>query len=289
MLSEKSIKLIEEALGITGLSANISSTEEIELTPLKTKHFSEDSYQKLQDNLAKQLPQEVYEQNKVAAIEMAVKEIKKKENLEFEGRSLDSLISYYNNRLKSISENNDTEKDKQYRSDIETLKKQLETEKQNTILLTKLRKSDRINSEIDNYFNTLNIEVPASIKEEDQAKLFKQKERERHKVYFKSLYEFDVDENNNIISKLNGQIQKNSELSPLQIGELGNKYVKENFVSLETVTKGRGAGDSFPVNGNMNSIKTLEQLNEFATSKGVKPNTSEYDALYIEWKKQNKN
>ena len=51
MLTEKSIKIIEDAIGIDGLQDLIASDEAKEITPRKTKHFSELDYNILYTNL----------------------------------------------------------------------------------------------------------------------------------------------------------------------------------------------------------------------------------------------
>jgi hypothetical protein len=66
-----------------------------------------------------------------------------------------------------------------------------------------------------------------------------------------------------------------------------NDYVSNNIVQVEQkVVKGRGEGDRLP-STSLTNIKSMDDLDKYAKDKGITKNTSEYDALYLEFKKNN--
>jgi hypothetical protein len=290
MLTEKSIKLIEDATGIDGLQDLIASDEVKDITLKKTKHFSELDYNILYSNLTEgKLTDEKKAELKLAGEEVSVKEIKRKHGFDFEGKSVEKLTEYLMDQIELKSKSESSEIEKQYLKDIEQLKKNL-SEKDNKIIeIENKRKTDKINAEIDSYFNSLRIEVPSHIKDEEKRNSYIQKEIEKNKIYFKSQYQFDLDENGNVITKDSKGVIKDDTLSPVKVSELVNKFTVENFVPIETQIKGRGEGDRLPVNGNIASIKNADDLMTYAEKQGVKKNTKEFDALYIEWQKNLKN
>ena len=289
MLSSEKIKEIEKATGIQGLQEAIDSTEVVDVQLTKTKHFTEQDYNILYDNLTKQaFDNGKYEEAKTAGEEMSVKNAKKKEGLDFEGKSVDNLVEYYKKQLQLAKESNESEIKNQYESDISKLRESLTAKDAEINEMNTLFKNNKINSPIDSFFNSLNIEVPAHIKDEQKAKEYIKTERNRHNVYFKSMNKRDVDEHGNIITlDENGNVLKDEKLQPITIDNLLDNYVKDSFVNVKQEIKGRGEKDRLPGNG-VSNIKSISDLNEYAKKKGIKPNTPEMDAITIEFMKNNK-
>jgi len=266
MLTENAIKTIEQAIGITGLQEMITSTEALEITPKKTKHFDEVSYNQLHDNLTKSLNPELYKEAKEAGEEIAVKEIKRAMGYEFEGKSVKALNEFYQKQIELKSKTDLTEIEKQYKADIEKLQKTIETERNEKEKTIQQRKLDKINWVVDNQFNILNIDVPGHIKEPEQINNFKKNELEKNKIYFKSQYQFDVDDIGNVILKgLDGQIVKDELLNPVKIENKVKEFAAQNFISYSLQgVKGRGGKDEYPGNNQVrsisNGIKWIDKL-----------------------------
>lgn len=291
MLTENAIKAIEQAIGVNGLQEMITSNEPIEITLKKTKHFDEVSYSQLIDNLTKNLPPDLYEETKKAGEEMRVKEIKRKYNYEFEGKSVEALNDYLLKQIESKSKTDLTEIEKQYKTDLEKLQKTIETERQEKEKERLLRKQDKINWIVDNHFNSIQIDVPAHLKDAEQINAFRKNEIEKNKIYFKSQYQFDVDDLGNIIIKdSTGQIKKDELLNPVKIENVVNEFATKNFISYgNNGIKGRGGKDEYPSNNTLLSgVKTMDELVSYAEKQGVKKNTKEFDALTTEFLKNNK-
>jgi hypothetical protein len=291
MLTENAIKEIEKAIGITGLQEMILSTESIEITPKKTKHFDEISYNQLVQNLQSSLSPDLYSEAKQAGEEIAVKEIKRANNYEFEGKSVKALNEYLNKQIELKSKTDISEIEKQYKADIEKLQKTIESERSEKEKISHQRKIDKINWIVDNHFSAIQVDIPANLKEPEQVNQFRKNEIEKNKIYFKSQYQFDVDESGNVLIKdLTGNLIKDELLNPVKIDNVVKDFAAKNFIQYgQQVIKGRGGKDEFPSNNNLSTIKDIEQLKEYAAKQGVKPNTKEFDALYIEFNKQHKN
>lgn len=291
MLTENAIKLIETAIGITGLQEMITSTEQLEVTPKKTVHFDEVSYQQLRDNLTKSLPPEYYKEAKEAGEEIAVKEIKRAMNYEFEGKTVKALNDFYQKQIELKTKTDISEIEKHYKIELDEHKKLIETERKEKENIILKNKKDKQNYDIDLQFSLINIDAPPSLKDENEILKFKKNEIEKNKTYFKSLYPSDTDENGNTILKdsLTGQILKDETLNPVKLENKVKEFAAQNFISYsQQGTKGRGGKDEYPGNNLLSGIKSLDSLFEYAEKQGVKKGTKEFDALYAEFNKNNK-
>lgn len=286
MLSENVISKIEKAIGVTDLASIISSEDVVEdLEFGKTKHFSESEHRQLITNVSNDVPKEKWEEAKKAGLEMSIKKLKEEKGFEFEGKNLEALTSYYEKQIELNKSSNDSELKSKYESDIEELRKTINNYK------TKLEQNElnnkkfKIDNTIDSYFNSININVPDGIEDKES---YIKTQRNKEKVFFKSQYDFDIDEYGNIItSAKGGDILKDETLTPKKVDNLIQDYVSKNIVQVEQkVIKGRGEGDRLP-STNMANLKSQEDLENYAKEKGIRKNTSEYDALYIEYKKNN--
>jgi hypothetical protein len=289
MLSEQVIKNIENAIGVQDLASKISSTETIDSLEFgKTKHFTENDYRQQIINVQNDIPKEKWEEAKQTGIEMAIKELKNAHNLEFEGKTPQALYDYMNNHVEA-SKTGDIEKIKAvYEKDINQLRENLK-EKDSEIESIKLGvKRNKIDSYVDNIFNQIQLEAPMHLKDEKQISEYIRLEREKNKTFFKAQYEFDIDEYDNVIAKKDGELVKdNNTMSPEKVDNLIQEYSKNSFMSLKQSQKGRGEGDRLP-GSSMSNIKNMDELNTYAEKKGIKRNTSEFDALVIEFNKNQK-
>ncbi len=290
MLTENAIKLIEQAIGITGLQEMITSNDALDITPKKTKHFDEVSFKQMTDNLTSSLPAELYKEAKEAGEEIAVKEIKRANGFEFEGKKVKDLTEYLSKQIELKSKTDSTEIEKRYQKEIEDHKKLIESERKEKENLALLRKQDKINWIVDNHFNSLQIDVPGHLKDAEQINSFRKNEIEKNKIYFKSQYQFDVDDFGNIIVKdLTGNVQKDELLNPVKIDNVVKDFAAKNFITYgQQGIKGRGGKDEYPGNNLLSGIDSLDKLYDYAEKNGIKKNTSEFDAIYAEYSKNNK-
>lgn len=287
MLSEKSIKEIEDATGITGLRDIIASQEAVDITPKKTKHFTEETYNVLYDNLTKQgLTPEKYEEAKAAGEEMSVKSLKRKLGYEFEGKTVEALHEYLSKQIKQSAETDVTKATSELKKDIEKLQEKIAQKETEISTLKNQFENDTINNEINSRFNSLQIEVPSHIKDEKEIEKYLKLEREKGILHFKSQYEFKKDEQKRIIAMQNGQLIKDELANAKTIDKLMDEYISASYLSLKKVTPGRGEGDKLPGFA-LNGIKSIDDLVKYADSKGIKKGTEAFDALHQEMIKKN--
>lgn len=287
MLTSTAIQEIEKATGIVGLQDLIKSEEEKDVVLTKTKHFDEVSYNVLHKNLTEQgLTPEKYEEAKRAGEEMAVKAIKRDSSYEFEGKSVKSLVDFINANNDKAAETSISEREKEVQKDNDFLKGRLVERETEIANLNKSWDSDKINSTINGEFSRLRerIEVPVHIKDEEQQKLYVENEYQKNLLFFKTKYNFER-QNDKVIGKgLNGEVIKDDMANPVTIDSLVNKYEDDSFMNLKQEIRGRGEGDRYS-SQQMAGIQTVEQLKEYAKTKGIRENTGEFDALYIEFEK----
>jgi uncharacterized protein (DUF885 family) len=157
MLTEKDIKEIEKAIGVEDLAGKWTSEEVQELEFTKTKHFSESEHRQLITNVSNDVPKEKWDEAKKTGIEMAVKDLKKEKGFDFEGKSIEALTTYFESQLEKNKTSNDSELKSKYESDIEELRKAIKDYKGKLEENQLKSKTEKINSTIDSYFNTLNI------------------------------------------------------------------------------------------------------------------------------------
>ena len=288
MLSEKSIKEIEKATGITGLQEIIKSEEEMDVTLTKVFHFNQESYDQLYKNLTEQgLSPEKYEDAKAAGEEMAVKHIKRDMGYEFEGKTVKALNEYLEKKIKLSAETDVSKATAELKADNDKLKDMLSKKDVEISDIQKRHESDAINYEIDSRFNAIQIDVPIHLKDEKEIESYLKREREKAKLHFKSQYDFKRDENKRILAIQNGEVIKDDLLNPKTVDKLMDSYISESFISVQKGSNGRGEGDKLPGHA-LNDIKDVNALIAYADKKGIKKGTSEFDALYIEFEK-NKN
>lgn len=285
MLSEKLIQKISSAIGVDDLASKITSEEVIEdLDFGKTKHFTENDYRQQIINIQKDIPKEKWEEAKLAGHEMAIKKLKEDKAIDFHGKSVEDLFTYMQSQIEISKESDISKLKSEHDNNLSILKKTIE-EKDKEIEKIKLDgKNSRINSHISNLFNSVQIEVPDYIKNEEDVKKYVQEHKKMHELNFKSKFEkFDIDEYNNIIAVKEGKVLKDSDtLNPVTVDNLFQDYSKNSFMNLKQSRKGRGEGDKYP-SVDMTNIKTQEDLEKFAEEKGVIKHTSEYDALYAKY------
>lgn len=289
MLSEKLIQEIEKSMGFTGFKEAIESEEIVELEPTKVKHFTENEHRQLITNIQSDVPSEKWEEAKKAGEEMPIKDLKREFGLEFEGKSAKALYDYM---LKQIDLSKETDSNKikaEYETDISELRKTLQAEKDKYAELQSSIKKNKISNYIKNLVNQDDINVPGHIKDEEAIKNFINVERKKNELLFNSMHGFDIDEYDNIIVKdKQGNVLKDDTQSPMKVDNIYKDFKVKNFMNLKEVkAQGRGEGDMLP-SREMTNFNSISEVMKHYEKKGVKPNTSEMDAIIMEWNKKNK-
>lgn len=287
MLSEKLIQEIEKATGLAGLQGMIESPELVDAELIKTKHFTEGEHRTLVTNLTSEVPQEKWEEAKVVGIEKAIKKLKEEKGLDFQGKSPEDLYNFMHKQIEFSKEADNEKLEAEYKQRLSAYEKKLQEKDSEINQMILKSKQSRINSLIDNHFNSLQIEAPAHLKDEKQISEYIKLEKEKNKAFFKNQYEFDIDEYDNIIAKKGGEILKDNTLNPIRVDNLVQDYVKSSFIPIKQSIQGRGEGDRLP-SRDMTKFKSVNEVIEHYKAKGVKPNTSEMDAIIMEYNKTNK-
>lgn len=284
MLTEKTILEIEKATGLTGLQELINSPDPQEVELKKIYHFAKQDYDILVENLKESgSSKESYEEGKKVGRERTIKDIRKSLNLDFEGVTVENLVENVKSTIETSTEGDVKKITDDYEKRLVALQKTVEDEKNRADALISKSKKEKIDYKIDNHFNALQIEVPEYIKDEKQAKEFIKFEREKNKLMFKTQYNFELDENDNIIPTKNGEVLRDEIQNPLGLDKLVNDYVSSSFIPIKKEIKGRGEDDRLP--GRVAAFKTMDDLNKYAESKGIRNNTDAFDALVLEFNK----
>ncbi len=288
MLTDEIWQELEKATGISDLKTKALSEEVQEVNLTKTKHFAEKDYDIMYQNIHDGGKKEGYLDGKVAGEEMSVKDIKRSKGLEFEGKTVDSLVEYYNTIVESKPQKVKEEVSTEYEKDINALRLKLD-EKDNEINnLIQKHQNNRIDSVIDNHFNAIQIEIPSNIADEKQRSEYVKTILDKEKTFFKSKYNFSL-ENENIIAKNGEQILKDDLQNPLSIDNLVKSHIESSFIPVKQKKKGRGDGDYTPTHNELSDIRTRDEFNQYLDNKKILIASSEGGALYNEWRKlQNK-
>lgn len=103
---------------------------------------------------------------------------------------------------------------------------------------------------------------------------------------FKSQFSVHFKEDGKPFYKKGDEIMMDNVKDELSVDKFILDFAKSNYLSLtKEAVQGRGAPSSGGIPNGIKSCKSVDQLIELAGLKGIKPNTSEFDAYMTEWKK----
>ena len=266
MLKDEIWQEIEKATGISDLKAKALSEDEQEVKITKTKHFADTDYEVMYQNIFDLGSKEGYTKGFEAGEEKPIKELKREKGWDFEGKKLDSLVDYLEGQLESKPKKVKEEAKTEYQKDIEALRRKLEeteSAKNSEIeALSNKYKSSIIDSVIDNHFNAIQIQIPSNIVDEKQQQEYVKMTLDKEKTFFKSQYNFDTNENNQVIAKKGDEIIKDEVQNPLSIDSLVKSHIEKSFIPIKQKRKGRGDGDYTPTHNELANIRTREELDE---------------------------
>ena len=250
MLKDETLNKLAGAAGLKAeeLKAAIESTEEQELTIADAHRFTDDQLQQrtlnelkgvvsrystkelggtpitgdTPDDIMLNLGKQVYNDGKMAALEMAIKGWKEKNGADFQGKDLDAFASYLKSQKADTGELEKT---------IEQLRQNLTAKDQEFTGLKNDYESKLSKVEIDAYLDTV---IPDTLVETIK--------KQQVKTLLKSVYVWEL-QDGKIIAKQNGEIVKDKQLlNPLSGEQIATQFVTDNGW-LATARPGRGGKD----------------------------------------------
>jgi len=310
MLSQEENAKLAGMLQITPekLNETLTSSEEqtVESLGIPVSHFFTDEQKTtLETNTQKT----GYDSGKKAGVEMLFKDVKK----EYEDIEADDMVSL----MLKLKERNKTELDAALTAQksefgegtndaIEALKKNnLEldgkfktlqseyngmTEKHQGEMLdlnNKFRMKN-VDGDIMSAIGSLSFAVPDEVeKQGDEAvKNYILVKKNNAFALFKSQFSVHFKEDGKPFYKKGDEIMMDNVKDELSVDKFILDFAKSNYLSLtKEAVQGRGAPSSGGIPNGIKACKSVDQLIELAGSKGIKPNTSEFDAYMTEWKK----
>lgn len=215
----------------------------------------------------------VRKESKTAGIEIAIKETREKLGLDFQGKTMDSLLKAYEGKVLADAKIEPEEKLKKVLSDLEAVKQAnqgLISEKEN---LSKEFTGFKNESKINSLLDTL-IPEKTILPKEDM------------KVLLRTKIKIGTDENGNVVAFDNeGNVLKNKTTAdPLQPKEVIEDFFKTNQNYLQGVGGGAKGGDS---SGNGSGKQTVEDFITEMNEKGIRPNSPEFTKIASERQKEN--
>lgn len=237
MLKQETITKIESLLKIKGLSDAIKAEAETDIEIPELSVYDAAELETLKNN--------EYKNGKEKGVEMAVKDAKEKLSLDFQGKSIDGLLSSYQKKVLEDARIEPAEKVKELNEKVTTLQntvKEYETklaEKDNEVVSTK------VNSELYKHIPQLGENGPA-LGQDDVIQLMKLKG-----------YEFKFEEGK-IVPYKDGRQMQDKMSNPLQAKDVVDTFMKETkLVTSQPAPSGRGGTSNAPSNkpGSLKELK----------------------------------
>jgi hypothetical protein len=249
----KGVKVDGQELTAEKLQEIMTSEDEVEIETDPVHVFTDDEKQTLENNMKK----DGYNEGKTAGSEMTIKEIKQMEGLDFEGKTADKLVENLRAKIQSDAQKKPNEQVEEWKQSYNQLKKTYETEKQalNQQLqsLQSEKKDIEITEKLKQGFGKLN-----NIDAGDAA------------LIAKNTYNFDFDDNGNVIVKNGNQTLKNNVGEPRDYREVLTELAQyKNWLEKD----GRGGGNS--TGGGNGSFKTKQDLFRYMEKEGIEPDSQQ--------------
>lgn len=247
---------LEKALGLKdgALKAAIEATTEevIDITALEI--IPKADYITRIDNIKKEYG--------VGAIEVAVKDVKKKLSLEFEGKTIEKLVDAYKVKVLADAAIAPDKKVTELTKDLGTMTENYNTSKQQFDALQKTYKQK------DNQ-RMIHASVMAGLPKDMIIPIDDAVELTLRKAAVAGIIP-DVEENGGIVFKQNDAIMKNINLVPLKPEEV----LKDYYTPYVKPVEGGGGGGDNAVPGKSGSLEAYEQEQ---IKKGIMPGTAPFN------------
>ena len=253
MLKAETIKQLESLLNISNLSDAISSTEEVEITVPTGILYTEEEISTLKNN--------EYKSGKEKGVEMAVKEVKEKQGLDFQGKTVDGLLDAFKKKVLDDAKIEPAEKVKELEGKLTTLQKTVGEYEQQLSAKDSEVASVKINTELYKYIPQFGENAPA-LDQDDIIEMMRRKG-----------LEFKL-EGGKVVAYKDGQKQTEKLSNDLPVKDVVTGFLKERKLIVEEQTPGgRGGSDKKPATmpGSISELKESFQKqgksllgNEFA-------------------------
>lgn len=230
----KGIKVNGEDITLEKLSAYLTDDKsEVELAA-EPLHILDDA--KLNE-LKTTLKKDGYEEGKTAGSEMTVKELKKKWGIEKDGKSIDSLFEYVNEKVLSDAKIEPEKKVKELSESLANLQQTLQQKESEWSGL--IQQKDQTIKSIKSEAKLLQS-IP---------KVDGYKTNHLLAAFRSDGYSIDIDENENIIPVFNGKVLKDKYEKPLPLDKVFSDWMTQSGFTAAQGGGGRGAGNYFPQGG----------------------------------------
>lgn len=230
----KGIKVNGEDITLEKLSAYLTDDKtEVELAA-EPLHILDDT--KLNE-LKTTLKKDGYEEGKTAGSEMTVKELKKKWGIEKEGKSIDSLFGYVNEKVLSDAKIEPEKKVKELSDSLANLQQTLQ------------QKESEWSGLIQQKDQTIKSIKSEAILLQSIPKVEGYKTNHLLAAFKSDGFGIDIDENNNVVPVLNGKPLKDQYEKPLPLDKVFSDWMTNSGFTVAQGGGGRGAGNAFPQSG----------------------------------------
>ena len=209
----------------------------------------------------KNIETEHYNNGKTAALEMKGKDLKKKYNIDIEGKDIDSIVEAYAESKVKAAKIPESEKLTKYEKDIDQLRSNLAKEQQEKADIQKQYETKEQRMRID---NALLMAIPEKAVNENMTR------SDRVALFKNAGYDLAIVDGKTVVT-LNGDVQKNTiTLEPLSISEVISKFADDKKW-IET-DGGRGGKDDT----GKNKPGSWEAFLEEMKGKGINPGTQKF-------------
>ena len=230
----RGIKVNGEDITLEKLSAYLTDDKtEVELAAEPLHILDETRLNELKTTLKK----DGYEEGKTAGSEMTVKELKKKWGIEKEGKSIDSLFGYVNEKVLSDAKIEPEKKVKELSDSLANLQQTLQ------------QKESEWSGLIQQKDQTIKSIKSEAILLQSIPKVEGYKTNHLLAAFKSDGFGIDIDENNNVVPVLNGKPLKDQYEKPLPLDKVFSDWMTNSGFTVAQGGGGRGAGNAFPQSG----------------------------------------
>jgi hypothetical protein len=262
------ISNIEQILGSLSIDkeafvAAMQSDQEVEISfsPPTVSAFSPDLF--IEDENFQTYQKNFAEEQKLAGREMAIKDARNKYGLDFQGKTMDNLVTAAMAKAESEATVDPNKKVEQYKGDIEGLREQITSISQ---------ERDQFKGQIDTIKSDYSLErtLFGQVKNDDNYSL----PADDIVALYKMKTKLGFDEGSHVVLTPSGDSLKDSLRNPISVENHFSEFTK-NY--LKTPTGGTGGGDDTPTSG-----KDFDTFIDELIEQGVQPNSPEWNAKISE-------
>ena len=267
MLKDDFKKFLTDTLGVDveALTKAIASEDEVEVSFKSDVTIMDDAaLTSLKDDMKKA----GYNEGKTAGVEIAIKNAREKYGLEFEGKTIDNFAESLKTKALNDAKIEPNKKIQDLTDSLSNLQKQYTTDiESKESEITRLQ-SEMKGSKIKATIQGLMPQGIKAVKPNQFATLIGME------------YEFDYDENGNLVAKKNGTILKDKLEKPLPVADILGDFARNNgWVDKD----GRGDGDAGGGTGS-DKFKNMNEVMKHLEESKIDPMSAEGEKIIQEFK-----